>query len=450
MRLVTDWDLPIFRIDRLNLVMAALIIFVAVNVFSFSRRYLAGDRQYRRHLAGIIFLALSVLGMVFADHLAVMLIAWGISNFLLVRLMIHKSEWRAAWNSGMLAFKTFALGFVLLTIGFGILSEQAGSSSISRILDQAGQFGKPMMTIALALIVLAAVTQSAAWPFHKWLLSSLNSPTPVSALMHAGLVNGGGFLLVRFAPMFQTQPILLHSVFVLGLISAVLGTSWKLIQTDIKRMLACSTLGQMGFMLMQCGMGLFAPAISHLCWHGLFKAYLFLSASSVLEDPKRKAYFGSRSFVTFLLALGLGVPGAFAFLLISGLLNPTLDTRLLLVGLAFMTCCQLAGRVLETGKSLSRILGAAVASIFGGGLYGLSIFLIDVLLEPLHLMTPQPLDVCYVTGFGFIGMIWLFMNLNGIQRFQNTELWKRLYMSALNSSQPSPHTITNVRAQYHY
>jgi len=130
------------------------------------------------------------------------------------------------------------------------------------------------------------MTQSAIWPFHTWLISSLNSPTPVSAIMHAGLINGGGFLLTRFAGLFVQSTGMLQVIFFLGLLTALIGTLWKLMQHDIKRMLACSTMGQMGFMIAQCGLGLFPAAIAHLCWHGLFKAYLFLSSGSAAHEKE--------------------------------------------------------------------------------------------------------------------------------------------------------------------
>ena len=186
--------------------------------------------------------------MVFADHLLLLLAAWACSDLLLVRLMIHKSSWTAARNAGMLALKTFCLGFAgswpwFLSAGRKLQAPPLSVGSSRR------QARRRHGLRRAATGRNRCDEQSAAWPFHRWLISSLNSPTPVSALMHAGLVNGGGFLLVRFAPLYARQPVLLHGLFMVGLVTAVVGTFWKLLQTDIKRMLACSTMGQMGFML---------------------------------------------------------------------------------------------------------------------------------------------------------------------------------------------------------
>lgn len=436
---------PIFQVDNLSLIMTALIGLVIVTVSRFSKRYMAGDRYYSRHAGDIFLLGSGVVAMVCADHLLVLLAGWGVSNFFLVRLMVHKREWAAARNSGTLAYKTFGLGFAMLAGAATLLAEQAGTASIRGILAQADSLPSSSLHMPLLLIAGAAMTQSGLWPFHRWLTSSLNSPTPVSALMHAGLVNGGGFLVVRFAPLFLSEPLLLKGLFIAGMATALLGTFWKLLQTDIKRMLACSTMGQMGFMIAQCGMGLFAAAVSHLVWHGLFKAYLFLGSGSVMQEKRRK----TPDTASFMLACALGVAGAYVFALSAGIGFAFADTGSLMIGVAFMTCAQLCRRVLAM-DSLARIPAALGAGMVAGGLYGGSLRLIEVALAPLHLWQPQPLDALYAAGFGMIALIWLGMNLNAMARLQHSTAWKRLYMAALNGSQPHPATITTCRNSYRF
>lgn len=437
----------LFRPDRLSWVMATLIVFVAANVLAFSRRYLAGDRQRRLHLVLVFLLAASVLAMAFADHLLALLVAWAVSNLLLVRLMMHKLEWAAARNSGLLALKTFGFGFSMLSAGFWLLADACGSLQIQTIIETS----QPLSTqarIGLVLVAIAAMTQSAAWPFHRWLLSSLNSPTPVSALMHAGLVNGGGFLLVRFAPLYLEEPGILHLIFVVGLVTAVNGTFWKLIQTDVKRMLACSTMGQMGFMLMQCGMGLFAPAVSHLCWHGLFKAYSFLNAASVIREERVCPQQAGLSPSRFLLACIAGLFGGWAFTQVSGIAFSAENTDFLMAGVAFMASAQVGARFLEGPGRAGKSLILPLIGLISGGLYGISVLLIDLILEPLHVNRPQPLDGVYLTGFAILTLIWVAMNLNLAGRVQSTAIWKRLYVMALNASQPHPATVTSNRNSY--
>jgi NAD(P)H-quinone oxidoreductase subunit 5 len=383
------------------------------------------------------------------DHLLALLVGWAISNLYLVRLMVHKKVWQAAKNSGSLALKTLTVGSVALAGAAWLLANASGSSSIHAILAQAPTLAPSPLTLATCLIALAALTQSAAWPFHKWLTSSLNSPTPVSALMHAGLVNGGGFLLARFAPLFLNQPVLLQSLFAVGLLTALLGTFWKLLQSDIKRMLACSTMAQMGFMIAQCGMGLFAPAVSHLVWHGLFKAYLFLGTGSVISEKIRKNPFSSITLKSFIPASLWGAVGALAFAQAAAIPLQFKDTSSIMIGLAFMACMQLAGTVI-TRNSLPKLLGALISSILLGGLYGGSIRLIEIALAPLHLWQPQPLNWLYTTGFIAMAFVWLAMNINLIARLQNSPLWQRLYFAALNGSQPHPATVTATRSTYQF
>lgn len=440
-------DLCLFHCDGLSWVMAGLIVFVITNVTAFSSRYLDGNRNQSSHRWCVLLLGACVLVMVFADHLLLLLAAYVASNLLLVRLMIHKGQWIAARNAGLLTLKTFGVGFMFVGAGFWLLADDAKTASIQGI-NSMTDTSPTTAFVGLLLVGVAAMIQSAAWPFHRWLTSSLNSPTPVSALMHAGLVNGGGFLLVRFAPLYAKQTILLHGLFVAGLITAVVGTFWKLLQPDIKRMLACSTMGQMGFMLMQCGMGLFAPAVSHLCWHGLFKAYLFLGAGSVVQEKRSRASAYDLSPVRFPIACLAGVSGALGFVLISGIDFRLADTSCAMIGLAFMSASQLAVGLLEKSPTIVRILGIALVGLGAGGLYGFSIRIVDIALASLHVAQPQPMDAIYSAGFAVIFLVWIAMILNLPVRLQSLTAWKRLYVTALNASQPHPQTITANRSAY--
>ena len=164
--------------------------------------------------------------------------------------------------------------------------------------------------------------------------------------MHAGLVNGGGFLLARFAPLYVEHSILLTAIFVIGLATALLGTLWKLMQSDVKRMLACSTMGQMGFMLAQCGLGLFPAAVAHLVWHGLFKAYLFLASGGAAQEKRLDLGYPPKP-ATFFLALLCGVAGSLGFALTSAQSWFAGDTTLVLMVVAFLAASQFALPILR-------------------------------------------------------------------------------------------------------
>jgi NAD(P)H-quinone oxidoreductase subunit 5 len=290
------------------------------------------------------------------------------------------------------------------------------------------------------------MTQSAIWPFHRWLTSSLNSPTPVSAIMHAGLINGGGFLLARFSPMISAQSTVLNIIFITGIITALLGTLWKLMQSDVKRMLAFSTMGQMGFMVAQCGLGLFPAAVAHLCWHGLFKAYLFLASGSAAQ-VKRLDLGGPPSPWHFLLAILSGLICAIMFALISDKDIAPNDTSFFLIVLAMMAGTQFALPIIRQ----STLWIAFLATTIIGALYGLSVYLIEQALSDTSLMYPQPLNGLHIIALvafivAWIGM--LFMRQRHSVAFSDRAL--KAYVYLLNASQPDPKTITTHRNDYQY
>jgi len=434
--------------DTLSVIILCLVGFVGLIIGVFSWRNLSGDSRQVQFLGSLVLMIGAVFALVVADHMLVFLGAWAASNTLLARLMIHKSAWRAAQASGVLALQNFGLGFAALSGAFALLYSQTGETSIHNILS-VGYSGE-YLPLILMLLIVAAMTQSAIWPFHQWLTSSLNSPTAVSAIMHAGLVNGGGFLLARFAPLLVQMPGVLSVLFVIGMITATLGTLWKLMQSDIKRMLACSTMGQMGFMMVQCGLGLFPAAIAHLCWHGLFKAYLFLGIGGTARERRLDLGYPP-PLPVFLLALVCGVGGGWVFALISRKDLLAGDTTLFLVGLAGLATAQLAIAILAK-TPWQNLFGAILASAVMGGLYGLSVHSVELLLSDTGLMQPQPLELVHLLGFGLLFVAWVAMLYGGKSlKEAAAPAWAlRVYVRMLNQSQPHPKTVTTHRNHYRY
>jgi len=437
----------LFYIDTLSQIMMGLVGFVVFVVAVFASRYLKGDSQFKQFYQVLACLTLAVFIMVSANNIILFLASWVSSNALLVRLMIYKSNWQAARQSGILAAKTFGLGFISLSLALGLVGLSSGHLTLQEIIHS---HHEPLvLNLALVFITLAAMSQSAIWPFHKWLLSSLNSPTPVSAIMHAGLVNGGGFLLVKFSPMYFSSPGILTLIFIIGIITAFLGTLWKLMQSDIKRMLACSTLGQMGFMIAQCGMGLFPAAVAHLCWHGLFKAYLFLASGSAAQEKRLDLDYPPQP-KQLSLALLCGIIASYSFMLVSDKSLFAGDTTLILIIVACIAGTQFALPFLKqiTVKKLPIL---CVASGITGSIYGLSVHSIEALLIPLNIMRPQPLNMIHIIGIGILTASWLSIVLaRNIQLMQEMPSWfLKLYVQMFNASQPHPKTITTHKSQYH-
>ena len=438
----------LFHVDRLSLTMMGLVAFVGVCVGSFAYRYLKGDSHYHSFFIWLTLLLGSVMLMVSTDHLLLLLVAWCVSNGLLVRLMIYKTSWRAAKAAGLLATKNFGVGAVGVASAFGLLYATTGQTSIQAVVH--GPTRSPVLLLALVLLLVGAMTQSAIWPFHRWLLSSLNSPTPVSAIMHAGLINGGGFLLARFAPLYLKSPVLLTAIVVIGFLTALLGTLWKLLQPDVKRMLACSTMSQMGFMFVQCGLGLFPAAVAHLVWHGMFKAYLFLASGSAAKE-KRVDQAYPPTALAFVAALVCGLVGSFSFAVSSGKVWLAADTTFVLVVVAFLTASQFALPLLQSNP-LRMLPGALLGTGLFGVVYGGSVQLISGFMAPMELMQPQALNGYHVAGLLALTLAWLSrLFLRKQEKEAPTPDWMlNGYVTALNASQPHPDTVTTHRNHYQY
>lgn len=446
----------IFYIDNLAIIMMSLISFIGIVVISFSIRYLQGDRKQARFFLNMIISILTILVMVSTDHIFLLLIAWSLGNLFFTRLMLHKNEWAAARASSNLAFKNFILVFLFSSLAFCSLYYISDETSIQAILNYVQSNNRAFnsdvvssndvfqnwLTFSAFFLFLSAMSQSALWPFHRWLISSMNSPTPVSAMMYAGFINGGGFILARFAPIFLEQPFILNLIFIIGIISALLGTLWKLMQHDVKRMLACSTIGQMGFMIAQCGLGLFAAAITHLCWYGLFKAYLFLSSGSAAQIKYINLKYPPK-IKHFMLALLCGIGGTGAFALINNYSIMVFDTRLFLIGITLVGCTQFSLHLIKYTP--------LVATVLMGSIYGLNVSVIVSALKDLNIEQPQALNILHIYAFIILTIAWLsimFLRHKNLKRPRDWML--KLYVAMLNASQPHSKTITTCRNQYQY
>ncbi|WP_316409762.1 proton-conducting transporter membrane subunit [Legionella israelensis] len=364
-------------------------------------------------------------------------------------LMIHKGEWEAAKNSGWLALKALMFGSFCLILAITLLYSVNDSTSIEFLINS-NIIHSLVLKLALSLILLAALTQSAIWPFHRWLISSLNSPTPVSALMHAGLVNGGGILIVKFAPLFSTNESLLTILFLLGAISTVLGNIWKLIQTDIKRILACSTMAQMGFMMMQCALGLFSAAITHLCWHGLFKAYLFLSSGSAITQTKPVSSTKTNILFLILLSTAGGLLAMSAFAFVTDKPTFSLEPTSFLLVFAFISGAQISLAMQNCIRNFTKYVFVLPITFLLGILYGGSVYLIESILPNLNTVPITKLNIIHLMTLALFGIIWFAFNFGLVNKIKESRAWDRFYMMMLNQSQPHPKTITTIRNTYQF
>ena len=282
-------------LDPLSSVMAVAVAGISFVVHVYAVRYMAEEPGYGRFYTLLDLMTGTILLMVAAGDLITLLVAWHLIGVLLYFLLGHDLERPAAQRYAFWTFFTYRIGDLPLILAAVLLYKSYDTFSLPLLFERIAAtpdaylvFGMPL-TIAVGLLVaLAAFARSAQFPLHTWLPYTMEGPTPVSALMHAGIVNAGGFIINRFAPVFMHAGGVLHLVFAVGLVTAVMGSILMLTQNDIKKSLGYSTMGQMGFMFVECGVGAFSLAIYHLVAHGLFKGTLFLGAGSVISDARKQ------------------------------------------------------------------------------------------------------------------------------------------------------------------
>jgi NADH-quinone oxidoreductase subunit L len=287
-------------IDRLAAVMMVLITGIGTLLYLYSIRFMQQERGHARYHTLLALSIFVLLCMVSSANLVMLFLFWQLLSWLLSLLAYNYAHPPTAQG----AFRTFIMlragdiaflsGIVLAYNLYGTLEfsqlfvrAAADQTTFSLMWPGSGLEINGATTVTL-LIFVGAMSKSAQFPLHMWLPDSLYAPTPIHALLHAGIINAGGFLLNRLAPLYGLSSVTLHVVFAVGLLTALLGASMMLTQNDIKKTLGYSTIGQMGYMIMECGLGAFALAIFHLIAHGLFKATIFLNCGNVIHLARRE------------------------------------------------------------------------------------------------------------------------------------------------------------------
>ena len=292
--LSTDLGWGSLYVDPLSSIMSLLVAGISLVVHVYSVRYMAEEPGYARFFSLLDLMTASILLLVAAGDLVTLLLAWHLIGVVLYFLLAHNSQRAAAHRYAFWTFFTYRLGDLPLVLAAVMLYQTYDTIALPELFEGiaatpnvSGVLGFSLLEVVALLIAVAAFARSAQFPLHTWLPYTMEGPTPVSALMHAGIVNAGGFLLNRFAPVFVEAGSVLHLVFAVGLVTALVGSVLMLTQNDIKKSLGYSTMGQMGFMFVELGVGAFSLAIYHLIAHGLFKGTMFLGAGSVIGEARR-------------------------------------------------------------------------------------------------------------------------------------------------------------------
>ena len=279
------------QLDRLSAVMIAFVTFVGflIHVYSIGYMHSETDRGYARYFAYLNLFMFSMLVLVLGSNLPVLFVGWegvGLCSYLLIGYWYEK---KSASDAGKKAFITnrigdwgFLLGIFLVFFTFGTLDFREVAAAAATWPVEAATFGT--LSIITLLLFVGATGKSAQIPLYVWLPDAMEGPTPVSALIHAAtMVTAGVYMVGRTAVLFSHAPMTMEIVALVGVLTALLAASIGLVQTDIKRVLAYSTVSQLGFMFLAMGVGAFAAGAFHLMTHAFFKALLFLCSGAVIH-----------------------------------------------------------------------------------------------------------------------------------------------------------------------
>jgi len=273
-----------FFVDNLTACLLIVVTTIGMLVHIYSIGYMSHDRGYWRFFAYLNLFMFSMLLLVLADNFLLVFAGWelvGLSSYLLIGFWYGR---RSAALAAKKAFIVNRVGDVGFALGIMAIWVNLGTLNIREVLERIGTLDHTTVTIIALLVFAGAVGKSAQFPLHVWLPDAMEGPTPVSALIHAAtMVNAGVYLIARTNPIFAHAPEAMVFVAAIGIFTAILAASIAFTQTDIKRVLAYSTLSQLGYMFAALGVGAWTAAIFHLMTHGFFKGLLFLDSGSVIH-----------------------------------------------------------------------------------------------------------------------------------------------------------------------
>lgn len=279
------------RVDALTVIMLLLVCTLAVVIVRYSRSYLCGEPGQLRYARALAATLASVTTVVIANDLLLIAAAWIGTSVALHQLLTFFHARTAALVAAHKKFILSRLADACVLTAIGLIGAAVGSLELDAVEAWSQQHAQlsPGVQAAAVLLVVAVALKSAQLPFHGWLTQVMEAPTPVSALLHAGVVNIGGFLMIRLAPVMAQAHVAQTLLVVVGTITAVVAALVVHTRVSVKVALAWSTCAQMGFMLVECGLGLWSLALLHLVAHSLYKAHAFLAAGSAVDGWRLKA-----------------------------------------------------------------------------------------------------------------------------------------------------------------
>ncbi|MGE5155746.1 MAG: NADH-quinone oxidoreductase subunit L [Bdellovibrio bacteriovorus] len=366
------WALGDFSIgayvNAVTVIMLALVSFVGAVVSRYARNYLDGDVNQGRFHKWLSLTLAAILTLIVSSNLLMFSLAWIATSLCLHQLLMFYRERPAAVLAAHKKFVISRIGDLSLVSAIALIGATLHTWEFDEMARIMASMEGPLpaaLQWAAVLIVVSAALKSAQFPFHGWLIQVMEAPTPVSALLHAGIVNAGAFLVIRMSPVVSQSELALSLLAGIGLVTLALASLVMLTQTSIKVSLAWSTTAQMGFMLLECGLGLYSLAMLHLVAHSLYKAHAFLASGSGVDAFRAPAIAhtgGSARPGRLLTALGTGglmtvaVGGIFGVSLHA---QPALIAAGAIVAIAVSQLLLQAASVMSDRDFLLRSLGLA-------------------------------------------------------------------------------------------
>jgi NAD(P)H-quinone oxidoreductase subunit 5 len=428
-------------VDAASSMMFILVAFIGLIVVIYSRNYLDGDPRHLRFVRWLALTLAAVLLVILSGNLVQFALAWIATSLALHRLLIFYPERQAALLAARKKFLASRLGELCLLVAIACLYRGFGSLDYSDLFQMAARLtpGRApwFVHVAALMLVCTALLKSAQLPLHGWILEVMETPTPVSALLHAGIINAGGFLVLRFADVISLSTPALYSLALIGGMTAMFGSVVMLTQTSIKVSLAYSTIAQMGFMMLECGLGAFSAALLHILAHSLYKAHAFLSSGSVI-DIARASWTPSPGGQPHPARLAISIVAVMAVTIVVGAaFGATLTAKPGIFALGAVVVLSLIHLVANgiDERPNTFVIGRTVllAVVVAIGYFGLQ-FIMEILVAnslPPTQRVRGPFDLVLVASIILsFGALTMFQSLLPRQAAQSR--WQRLYAHVSN------------------
>jgi NADH-quinone oxidoreductase subunit L len=428
-------------ITPLSVILVFFVSTVSLVIHLYSIRYMYDEEGYARYFILLDLMIAVIFGLAIVNNIVIMAAFWHMMGVILYFLLIHNFRKKQTCKYAFYTFFTHLLADIPFLLAVYLIYNHYNTLDLKLFLDTVANTKElyfvdvdiSIPSIIALLIMLSAIIKSAQFPFHMWLPFTLEGPNPVSALMHAGIVNAGAFIVNRFAPLFLHGTVALHVALVIGFITAIFGSALMLMQNDIKKALAYSTVGQMGYMMLEIGSGAFALAIYHMMVHGIFKASLFLGSGGIIHEARNEPNISQKSIFDFFfskikykspsiyeyLIFVLIIPLVVSFLIFSPLIKEnSYDSTMIFYLFAWVSGAQIIYTMYHTHKRFKALflstIGFALmlfvyilAEHFSGGLLYPNKKLFEGLFEAAS-WGDALFFMIYGIIFGIVVFIWIF------------------------------------------